>query len=259
MLTAEQLSAREGKITGSQMNILMSGNEARILNLWRELVGDPKYVPDDLSKVWPVRLGEATEALNLEWYAMKHGPVTRMGEVVVRGWMGCTLDGWNEKEGFPVEAKCVGGRFSMADIVARYAPQTHWQMIVTETRKCALSVIIGGAEPVVEVIPYNHEYAALLRATGRNFLDLVENLIPPSEILKIEPPPLPVKEYDMVGSNAWANFAPCWLQTRVAALQNADAEKEIKALVPKDAAKAFGHGIIVTRNRAGAMRLTEMK
>jgi len=259
-LTQAQLKAREGKLTGSQMNIVMSGNETKILNLWRELVGDPRYTPDDLSKVWPVRLGEATEALNLEWYALKHGPVTRMGEVVTDGWKAVTLDGWDEKQGIPVECKCVNGRAAMPDIIARYAPQTHWQMIVTKAQQCALSVIIGGAEPIVELIPYDKGYAEKLIEQGRAFLDSVESLTPPVDMPSpAAPPPLPVKEYDMASSNAWGNYATIWLRAWSEAEQFDLACRELKLLVPPDAKTAFGHGITASRNRAGAISIKETK
>jgi hypothetical protein len=260
MLTPEQLKAREGKITGSQMNIIMSGNQDRILNLWRELVGDPRYEPEDLSKVWPIRLGEATEALNLAWYELKYNhTLIRKGMVVVDGWKAVTLDAWDAKDDIPVEAKCVNSRVSMDDVIARYAPQTHWQMIVTGAKKCALSVIIGGAEPIVEIIPYNADYADSLVARARVFLDHVENLIPPCEIPKIEPPPLPVKEYDMSHSLEWESAASGWVQSYGAAQIAKEQEQKLKSLVPEDARKCWGHGVIVTRNRAGSMSLRELR
>lgn len=100
-LTAAQLTAREGKLTASRVACLMTGDEAKILDLWREMVGDPAHVPEDLNGVWAVRLGELTEPLNLEWYERRTGkPVTRRGEVVVHPivtWAACTLDGWVEE------------------------------------------------------------------------------------------------------------------------------------------------------------------
>lgn len=96
MLTVDQLQAREGKITASRVGVLMSGDEAKILALWREMLGLEE--PPDLSGVWPVRRGEATEQLNLDWFQEKQGkPVIRRGEVVVHpdyDWAACTLDGW---------------------------------------------------------------------------------------------------------------------------------------------------------------------
>ena len=43
----------------------MTGEEAGILRLWREMIGEEQ--PEDLSDVWAAQLGSATEQLNLDW------------------------------------------------------------------------------------------------------------------------------------------------------------------------------------------------
>lgn len=101
MLSPAQLEAREGKLTGSRVACLMNGDEEAMMNLWREMVGDPAFVPDDLSGVWAVQLGSFTEPLNLDWYERKNGvQVIRRGEVVVHPdylWAAATLDGFVEE------------------------------------------------------------------------------------------------------------------------------------------------------------------
>src|SRR5580765_6987801 len=96
MLSPTQIEARRGRLTGSRVACLMTGDAAAILRLYREMIGEA--VEEDLSDVWPVRLGEATEQLNLDWYERKNRtPVTRRGDVVVHrdyDWAACTLDGW---------------------------------------------------------------------------------------------------------------------------------------------------------------------
>jgi hypothetical protein len=66
--TPEQSAARKGKLTASVVGALMSGDEAKIMQLWRRLTEDPSYRDEDLSDVWPVALGLVTEQLNLDWY-----------------------------------------------------------------------------------------------------------------------------------------------------------------------------------------------
>src|SRR5678815_3684349 len=113
MLTPEQLAAREGKLTGSMVAALMTGDQQKLLNAWRLLIGDTEYVVEDLSGIWAVQLGAITEALNLRWYELKTGrPITRAGEVVVHPkipWAACTLDGWDDAIPGPIECKHVGG------------------------------------------------------------------------------------------------------------------------------------------------------
>src|SRR5262245_50309021 len=107
MLTTAQRIARQGKLTGSRIACLMTGDSKKIMQLYEEMVdGRPE---EDLSDVWAVQLGEATEKLNLRWYARKTGKeVTRKGEVVPHhylAWAAVTLDGWCETLNCPIEAK----------------------------------------------------------------------------------------------------------------------------------------------------------
>jgi hypothetical protein len=88
-------------MTASRVACLMTADTSRIMQLYMEMTEDPSFVPDDLSSVWPVRLGECTEQLSLDWFQEKNGlPVTRRGEVVVHpeiDWAACTLDGFVEE------------------------------------------------------------------------------------------------------------------------------------------------------------------
>jgi hypothetical protein len=261
VLTAEQHRLREGKLTASQVAALMSGDADKILNLWKLHIGDPSYVDPDLSEVWPVRLGETTETLNLEWYARKHGAISRVGEVVTGNpdWMACTLDAWDTKRGCPVECKHVGGREPLETIIARYAPQTTWQMMVTKAEECALSVIMGANEPIVEYLPLDSAYAAELMKRSEQFMACVESLTPPVFLPAVTAPVVAAKIYPMDGNAEWKALAERWVQSYGAAQIAKEVETKLKALVPADAAKATGCGITITRNRAGSLALREDK
>lgn len=258
MLTAEQLQAREGKLTASRVAALMTGDAAKIMNLWREMVGDPSFVPDDLSDVWPVQLGNATEALNLEWYERKQGDLTRKGEVVchpLHDWAACTLDGFDPVLPGPVECKHVGGWEPRETIIDRYSPQIHWQMICTGTYRAALSIIEGAREPVIEPIDFDAKYAAELFRRAESFMECVWSLTPPVAGAPIAAPIKATIVIDMAGSNEWGDCAATWLETHASAKKAASAEKSLKALVPAEAAKAFGAGVAITRDRAGRLSL----
>ena len=270
-LTPEQLAAREGKLTASRVGVLMNGDDAAIYDLWRELTGDPSHEPDDLSGVWPVQLGNATEALNLEWYGKKtgHSP-TRRGEVVTsqeRPWAACTLDGWDAAYGDTdppvravIEAKHVGGFEPLETVIARYTPQVHWQMYVTGASLAVMSVVQGAKPPVLEEVPLDADYLADLLNRADQFWRCVETLTPPVALPPIDPPrPVAAREVDMDRSNAWASYAGAWIADREAAATFKLVEKDIKALVPEDAARAYGHGIEVKRSRNGALSIRELK
>ncbi len=279
-LSAEQLEAREGKLTASRVGVLMNGDDAALHDLWRECTGDPSYEPPDLSGVWPVQLGSHTEVLNLRWYTRKVGrAVTRQGEVVVsqeRDWAAATLDGWDAAyplarpgeaglgeagqgmEPAVIEAKHVGGFEPRETVVARYMPQVHWQMYCTDARLAVLSIIEGARGPALEEVPRDDDYLAELLRRADAFWRCVETLTPPVALPPADPPrPVAARVVDMGQSNSWANFAADWLENRGAAKTFNAAVKELKALTPDDAKQAHGAGIQATRARNGALRITE--
>jgi hypothetical protein len=63
----------------------------------------------------------------------------------------------------------------------------------------------------------------------------------------------------MSGSNAWAEFANLYRQTRTAALEHERAKTELKMLVPDDARKAVGHGVRAKRSKSGAVSFELLK
>lgn len=264
MLTQQQINNRRGKLTASRVAVLMNGDAAGILRLWQELTDDPAFEPEDLSNVWPVRLGGATEAINLEWYERKNNPLTRQGEVVIHpdpdfSWAACTLDGWDEILRCPVETKHVGGREPLEIIIDRYWPQMGWQMFVCGADQCALSVIMGASEPIIEFIPRDDDYIKEMVVRGQQFMRFVELKQPP---VVFDPVPAPAdasEVYDFTDNNQWAVEAHVWLESRGAAELCKQAEKILKSIVPEDAKLCSGHGIRISRDRAGRLSLREQQ
>lgn len=261
MLTKKQIKARKGKLTASRVACLMTGDKDEIYNLWREMVGDPDYIVEDLSGVWPVQFGIATEPINLDWYGRIWGPVSRQGEVVVGDpdWLACTLDGWDDSRSIPIECKTCGDWQDIDVIVARYLPQVTWQMLCTKTHKAALSVILGGREPRVEFIDIDHQYAGELFKRASVFMDCVRNLREPVGFPKLEPPAPATVVYDMTGNNTWADHAANWLQHKAGHLLYEMANRDLKGLVPSDAGRCHGHGIEIKRAKSGALTVRAAK
>jgi hypothetical protein len=223
------------------------------------LTNDPSYQEPDLSQVWPVRLGEATEQLNLDFFDLKHGPVSMRGDVITHtnGWLACTLDGWSALHGCPIEVKHTGGHEPFETLVERYQPQMHTQMIVTNTKQCALSVIMGAREPIVEFIDYDEAYGAELWRRAEAFMQCVWSKTPPVDIDEPVTPPVPGKVYSFEGNNMWASSAFLWRENIAGKKLAEMAEKELKAMMPADAKKAVGAGIYISRDRAGRLSLRE--
>src|SRR5260370_38102701 len=104
----------------------MTGDSEKILRLYREMTGEE--VEEDLSDVWPVQLGSATEHLNLDWMEMKGTKPSRRGEVAVHrtyDWAVCTLDAWIAELSCPGEAKHTSGADPAVGNNDRCRPHTH--------------------------------------------------------------------------------------------------------------------------------------
>src|SRR3954452_14359428 len=112
MLTEAQLARRAGRLTGSRVACLMTGDMKKIMQLYYEFIGEA--LPEELSHVWAVRLGGITEPLNLDWFEEKtRQEVSRRGDVVYHpllDWAAVTMDGWIDALECPIECKHVGGR-----------------------------------------------------------------------------------------------------------------------------------------------------
>lgn len=262
MLSPTQLQARDGKLTASRVACLMTGDAEKIMDLWREMTGDPAFAAEDLSGVWAVQLGSHTESLNLDWYERRTGkPLSQRGDVIFHeqfDWAACTLDAWDNDLACPVECKHVGGFEKTEAIIARYMPQAHWQMIVTGASKCVFSIIEGAREPIIETVVYDEAYGAELMHRAERFMECVNNLTPPVVMPAVEAPAKAEKAYDYAKNNKWVSEAVTWAANRQAAKDFAACEKELKKLVPSDAVRVFGGGIEAKRDRAGRLTIKEL-
>src|SRR5258708_30102790 len=96
-------------IGGSDARVIMGGDEAALLRLWREKRGEAE--PEDLSGNLIVQLGVATEELNRSWYERNTGQgITnvqrRVIHPVIKG-MAAALDGTLGATGAVFEGKVI--------------------------------------------------------------------------------------------------------------------------------------------------------
>jgi len=249
---------RRSFIGGSDARIIMGNDEARLIRLWREKRGEAE--PEDLSQDLIVQLGSITEELNRTWYERNTGnavdDVQRKLRHPIRKWMRATLDGRVRQTGAVFEAKfMLPWNFSEEGAAEKHMAQLQHNMWVTAARTAVLSIITGGGKWVEMTIPADPLYQHLLLTAERKFWRCVESGEPP-HLFCIEPPRPrveAVRTVDMSGSNAWAEFANLYRETRPAALDHDRAKAELKALVPEDAKEASGHGIRAKRSKSGAI------
>ena len=100
-------SDRRFFIGGSDARVIMGGDEAALLRLWKEKRCEVEI--GDLSGDLLVQLGTVTEQLNRHWYEKNTGQVVtevqRQLFHPVHRWMAATLDGRVEATGAVFEAK----------------------------------------------------------------------------------------------------------------------------------------------------------
>jgi hypothetical protein len=137
----------------------------------------------------------------------------------------------------------------------KYMPQLQHNMWATNAKEAALSIITGGSKWVEITIAADCLYQHLLLTAERKFWRCVESGEPP-RLFGAEPPRPrieAVRIVDMGSSNAWAEFAGLFRQSRPAFLQHENAKAELKSLMPEDAKEAIGHGIRAKRSKSGAI------
>lgn len=261
-LTPEQVLERRNGIGGSDANILMSGDDAKIMNLF--LVKRGETEPDDLSRVLPVQMGSFTEPLNRHWYTLTTGKeVTSAGALIQHRehpFMRCTLDGIVEAEDAVFEAKHVN-QFSKPEAVAqKYMAQLHHSMACTGLSRAVLSIFIGTMTHEVFIVEEDPFYTATLIEAEERFWQCVQTGTPPGNMpapIAPEPPAL-LRKVDMTGRNEWASLASDWVKHKTAAGHFETATKGLKSLVEFDVGEAIGHGVKVSRAKNGALTIREM-
>lgn len=145
---ARASQARNRGIGGSDANVILSGDEDRILRLWREKRGEAE--PEDLSGKLSVALGCWTEPFNRQWYEKISGKrVVRAGEQLTSAkhrWRKCTLDGVVHESGAVFEAKHTSSFVKPEEVLERYMPQLQHNMAVADVDRAVLSVIFGNSK-----------------------------------------------------------------------------------------------------------------
>src|SRR6516225_6423080 len=253
-----KINRRRFFIGGSDARIIMGDDQAALIRLWREKRGEVE--PEDLSGNLVVQLGLATEELNRRWYEANTGQVITDVQRKIRHpvlhWMGATLDGRVQGNDAVFEAKfMLPWSFSEGAAAEKYMPQLQHNMWVVAARTAALSVITGGGKWVEIVAHADPLYQHLIVTAERKFWRCVESGEQP-QLFGVEPPKPrieAVRIVDMTVSNAWAEFAVLFCNTRQAFLDHERSKTELKALMPEDAKEAIGHGVRAKRSKSGAI------
>src|SRR6267154_783398 len=249
---------RRSFVGGSDARVIMGGDEATLVRLWREKRGEVE--PEDLSDNLIVQLGSVTEDLNRRWYERNTGQsikdVQKRVQHPVNKWMAATLDGLVDPGGAVFEAKfMLPWTFSEEAGAEKHMAQLQHNMWVSDARSAVLSIITGGGKWVELTIHADPLYQHLLLTAEEVFWRCVQSGETP-RLFGIEPPRPrleAVRIVDMSASNSWAEFAAVYRRTRPAYQEHEGAKADLKKLVPEDAREATGHGLRAKRSKSGAI------
>lgn len=257
MLTEEQQRAREGKIGASFIPALMAGDESKIAREWMRLCDHPDYEPEDLSHTWPVIMGNIVEGPALDWFEWRHSCLlTRRGEWWTHSefpYLGATLDAWREADGTVIDCKWMGRFRPIEEARLYYTGQVVVQKACAWADKASLLVVYGGDEPTEYEASWDEAYEREVWERIAWFWSRVETLQPPVALPAVKAPVPAIREVSFEGNNEWSVAAADWLANRNPAAVFEASKKAMKALIEPDVARAFGHGVIASRSKAGAI------
>lgn len=268
MMTDEDLARRRLSIGGSDANTLMSGDTKRILELWREKRGEGKPQEDPSINML---MGTATEKLNAAWYSFKTGDtVTDMQGFAKTDAFGypahATLDGICLDGSAIWEAKHTGGydfgskaKRTIDTVRELYMPQLQHNMMVTGLTRSVISVFFDNNNHDWCGVDADPFYQDALQEAEAEFWRCVQSGEAPGGAVSIAAAPV-VKEFrevDMTGNNEWAAAADDYMKHKASAAAFESSQSALKSLVESDVGKATGHGLMIKRDKRGALRIYE--
>jgi len=258
-LTKEQQEFRLNVIGGSEANIIMSGDDVKILHLWRQKIGEVGQ--DDLSDVLPVQMGLFTEPFNRFWYEKQTGKkVTNANETRINmdiPFMSCTLDGLVDNK-IVWDGKHTNAFSNAQTVFEQYRAQMTHNMLCCGMNEAVLSTFFGNHKWEAVPVLMDDDYAEALIAAETEFWDCVQKKVPPVIVAPKYDGPVE-RKVDMTGNNAWASAASDFLKTQKAAKDHEASKKMLKELIEADVKEAYGHGIVASRSSTGAITIKGAK
>lgn len=280
-LSESALQERRAGIGGSDARVVVHGTPEERYALWQEKVGEKK--PKKIMGEWAYALRYVTEGLQLDWYEHQNPgcTISRRGEVVTsrqHRFMRCTLDGFVDHLGWPINCKHVSRWTKEARewCIEHYTPQITHEAIVCEADYGMLSLLHGEKEPELIQIEVDPFYREELIEREREFWNAVVEGVPPKDCLDLDTPKaatpvVRLRNIDLsaeMGTPEWAalvekyNWAPeavtaigDFTATDAAAKRHAISRETLKGLVPEDVGELRRGGFVLKRSKAGAVTM----
>ena len=263
---------RKASLGGSCALRIMDGDWH---SLWLEKMGYKDGV--DLSDVLQVQLGVWTEEFNIRWFQRNmqvecyRGANGDYEQRYHYKWNGvpcrATLDAEFEMHGdrYGLECKHTNERTTMRKQLERYMPQLQMYLEIAGVKAMYFANIFGNSRYEYVKVAKNKEYADKLFVHLKEFWGYVE---------RQEEPPLSMPHFsasidkieinDMVARDAstdnhFIDRAMEYIGTKSAAKRNAEAAKDLKAMVGTDEREVYSDILTVKRDKRGSLRINVLK
>jgi hypothetical protein len=267
MLSPEQQAQRKFKLSASMLPILMRGDEAALLRLYCEEIGEAEREPPD----YAMQLGAYFEPFILDYQQTKTGhPITNRGEVIDHPTVPefcCTLDGYRAHDDAVIESKFLSPWRHKEEFVGWYYPQVLAQMRCVGCKRGILLAGQGTSEPIeYDITPKPDDqraidYETTMWARVEAFWTCLRTFTPPVPMPRLVPPEL-WRIVDLTQLEPLPNWGTVMLpmlevyeDTREAAETHEQTGKDARALVPDDVSIVLTAGHRLSRNKNGAISI----
>ena len=253
---------RQGFLGGSDMYRIMRGDW---YDLWLEKTG--RKESEDLSDVFPVQLGVATEDFHLDWFEKVSGwKVTERGKKFSFNYKGiplvATTDGWCEGD-IVVECKHTSSFRKMDEMLNTYLPQLHHYMFTSNTGSIAFSVIFGNQHDWCRV-EFNAEFWKICLDKAEEFWYWVDNNIAPPETNRSDIDWSQVRVDDLVirdasQDNQFVSLAHEYVESKAHAAKFDAIKKELRSMIKDNEREVFCDVLSIKRSKNGSCRVVISK
>jgi YqaJ-like recombinase protein len=265
-LTVQQRQLKAFKISASMLPTLMHGDEAAILRLYCEEIGEAEREPPN----YAMQLGSFIEPFLLDYQQQKTGhAITRRGEVVDHPTVPefcCTLDGYRAHDDAVVETKFLAPWRNKEEFAMYYYPQVIAQMRCTGAARGVLLAGQGTAEPVeYDITPKPDDeraaaYEAAIWERVSQFRHCLRTFTPPFPMPKVITPEIwrtidLTKEPLPNWGHAMLPTLELYEDTREAAEIHEQAGKDARSLVPDDVSVVLAHNHKLSRDVRGKLSI----
>ena len=243
--------------------------------LWMQKMGYAEQV--DLSDVLPVQLGVFTEEFNVKWFERDMQVECKrdaQGNTESRynfNWAGVpcrgTLDAEFEYRGerIGLECKHTNERATMNQQLERYMPQLQMYMKCANLNFMYFANIFGNSRYEYVKVAQDELYQERMHVHLREFWNLVATETePPLSMPYINATIDQIPIDDMVArdagtDNAFMDMANEYIETKAAAKRNAEASKNLKAMVATDEREVYSPVLSIKRDKRGSLRVNVKK